>query len=422
MTDRRVLTFADHLGSVGGTEAAQLAILRVLADRGWDVDLFYQSIGDYWPSWQAFVSMSTEVTGSLPARGAPVSSTLGVIRSIGVGVRRRPSVLYVHNAGDVPVALAIGRVVGAPVVAHLHLPPPINQPAWLNGFLRRAQEVIVPSDDTSVRWSQRAGLHADHVWTIPTGVDVGRFHPRPDSERVSIRDAIGVGPADDMILYVGRLQRIKGVHVLLESARRLPTAAKVVVCGDATDPGYRDELVHAGGKAVFLGRRSDVPELMAAADLLVVPSDCMETQGLVVHESMACGTPVVASDVGGLRASMAGFPDQLVKPGDAFALSGVVERFVHWRHHDPELGARSRRWVTEHMSIEVTTDSVDAVLSSAVESGCHQRRGGRGGRRQPAGRRHSAGRRLENRVHEISQGTSLGAADGERSRSCKELT
>ncbi len=357
-----------------------------------------------------------------PRRGAPVSSTLGVIRSIGVGVRRRPSVLYVHNAGDVPVALGdrsggrrTGRGPSPPATPHQStcmaqwLPP--AGPGGDRAFRRHLRSVVAagrpprgPRLDDSDRRRRRA------------------VSPLLDSERVSIRDAIGVGPADDMILYVGRLQRIKGVHVLLESARRLPTAAKVVVCGDATDPGYRDELVHAGGNAVFLGRRSDVPELMAAADLLVVPSDCMETQGLVVHESMACGTPVVASDVGGLRASMAGFPDQLVKPGDAVAVSGVVERFVHWRHHDPELGARSRRWVTEHMSIEVTTDSVDAVLSSAVESGCHQRRGGRGGRRQPAGRRHSAGRRLENRVHEISQGTSLGAADGERSRSCKELT
>ena len=123
MTDRRVLTFANHLGSVGGTEAAQLAILRGLTARGWDVDLFYQSLGDYWPSWQAFVKTSTKVTNSLPTRVAPVSSTIGVMRSIRFGVRDRPSVVYVHNAGDVPVALAIGRMVGTAVVAHLHFQP-----------------------------------------------------------------------------------------------------------------------------------------------------------------------------------------------------------------------------------------------------------------------------------------------------------
>jgi glycosyltransferase involved in cell wall biosynthesis len=387
---------------VGGTEAAQLAILRVLADRGWDVDLFYQSTGDYWPSWQAFVRRSTEVVGSLPTRGAPVSSTIGVIRSIRFGVRHRPSVIYVHNAGDVPVALTIGRVVGAPVVAHLHLPPPINQPHWLNAFLRRAEEVIVPSDDTSVRWSQRAGLHANHVSTVPTGIDLERFHPRPDSERASIRAAMGVGPTEDMILYVGRVQRIKGVHFLLEAVRRLPTAAKVVVCGAATEPGYQEELMQVGGNAIFLGRRGDIPELMAAADLLVMPSDCLETQGLVVHESMACGTPVVASDVGGLTASLAGFPNQLVKPADAVALSGVIERFLHWRYDDPGLGERSRRWVTAHMSIEMTGDSVHAILSSAVDPGCHERRGGH---REPAGLRHSVGQRLDYDCRRPPQGT-----------------
>ncbi len=369
MTARCVLTFADHLGSVGGTEASQLAILRELADRGWDVDLFYQSIGDYWPSWQSFVSQTTEVTGSLPSREAPISSTLGIIRSIRSGVRHRPSVVYVHNAGDVPVALTIGRLVGAPVVAHLHLPPPVNQPRWLNAFLRRADEVIVPSEDTSLRWSQRAGLHADRLSTIPTGVDLERFHPRPESERASVRAALGVLPAEDMILYVGRLERIKGVHFLLEAAHRMTISPKVVVCGAATEPDYQEELMHAGGNTMFLGRRNDVPELMAAADLLVLPSDVAETQGLVVHESMACGTPVVASDVGGLTASMAGFPDQLVEPANAVALSEVIARYLHWRHDDPGLGERSRGWVRAHMSIAVTGDAVDAVLSRTLDPG-----------------------------------------------------
>ncbi len=375
MTDRRVLTFANHLGSVGGTEAAQLAILRGLTARGWDVDLFYQSLGDYWPSWQAFVKTSTKVTNSLPTRVAPVSSTIGVMRSIRFGVRDRPSVVYVHNAGDVPVALAIGRMVGAPVVAHLHLPPPIKQPRWLDAALRRADEVIVPSDDTSVRWSRRSSLRADRLSTIPTGIDLERFHPRPDSERGSIRAGIGVRPAEKMILYVGRVERIKGVHVLLEAVHDLPTDAKVVVCGGATEPGYEQELMQAGGNTLFLGRRSDIPELMAAADLLVMPSDWLETQGLVVHESMASGTPVVASDIGGLTASMGGFPNQLVKPADPVALSRAIEHYLSWRDDDPGLGDRSREWVAADMSIEMTADSVDSILSSAIDGGSDQRPG-----------------------------------------------
>ena len=118
-----------------------------------------------------------------------------------------------------------------------------------------------------------------------------------------------------MILYVGRVERIKGVHVLLEAVHDLPTDAKVVVCGGATEPGYEQELMQAGGNTLFLGRRSDIPELMAAADLLVMPSDWLETQGLVVHESMASGTPVVASDIGGLTASMGGFPQPAGQAG-----------------------------------------------------------------------------------------------------------
>ena len=346
MTDRRVLTFADHLGSVGGTEAAQLAIFRVLAARGWDVDLFYQSLGDYWPSWHAFVWRRLKLR---------VRFRRGLHRC-------RPP--WGHSDPSVPV-FGIGRRSSMCTTPAMYpsLSPSVGWSArpWWPIFMCRPLSInhdgSMPSSGgprrllcppTTPPFAGRNGLAFMRTAFRPSrlaSISSGSTHVTSRSARRSGPPSASVRP-EDMILYVGRVQRIKGVHFLLEAVRRLPTPAKVVVCGAATEPGYEEELMQAGGNTVFLGRRSDIPELMAAADLLVMPSDMPETQGLVIHESMACGTPVVASDVGGLTASMAGFPNQLVKPGDAVALSGVIERFLHWRHDDPGLGERSRKWVS----------------------------------------------------------------------------
>ena len=134
---------------------------------------------------------------------------------------------------------------------------------------------------------------------------------------MDVRARINVGDEEPMILFVGRLERIKGAHFLIDSVRRLSIPSHVVLCGTTETSAYLSELQDAaqGCRVTFLGHRSDVPDLMAAADLLVVPSNWFEPQGLVVSEAMACGIPVVASDIGGLSATMRGFPEHLVPPG-----------------------------------------------------------------------------------------------------------
>src|SRR5580692_7820805 len=103
MSDKRVLTIANHLGSVGGTESAQLAIFRNLAERGWAVDLLYVTRGDYWSDWKALATTTTQIRASIPTRTSPAASSIGTISGAISGMRVSPSVVYVHNAGDVPI-------------------------------------------------------------------------------------------------------------------------------------------------------------------------------------------------------------------------------------------------------------------------------------------------------------------------------
>ncbi len=209
----------------------------------------------------------------------------------------------------------------------------------------------------------------------PTGVDVERFRPLDASGRAAVRAGIGVAPDQRMILYAGRIDPNKGAHLLIEAAWRLDSPAAIVLCGGSSDDLYLDQLKRdmdtlnantPGSSAEYLGHRFDVPALMAAADLVVVPSDWPETQGLVISEAMSSGTPVVAFNSGGIADSMAGFTDQLVSPIDAGALAQAIDRWVTWRHADPDLGDRSREWAVAHMSSASSADAIDELLSAVL--------------------------------------------------------
>ena len=367
MSARRVLTIGDHLGSIGGTESAQLAIFQSLAERGWEVHLLYVSRGDTWAEWKSLAATTTAIGASLPTRASPVAGTAGALGAVIRGTRIRPSVVYVHSAGHVPVALGTASLVRAPVVAHLHLAPPARQPRWLNAAIRRVSAVVVPSSDAARRWTEAAALDPSRTTVVPTGVDPDRFVPLGDARRAEVRKGIGVGTDERMILYAGRVEHNKGAHVLIDAVDHITTPVHLVVCGDARDEIYLAGLRALIGErnATYLGRRTDVASLMGAADLVVVPSSVAETQGLVIGEALACGTPVVAFDVGGIADSMGGFPDQLVPAGDTARLAAAIERFAAWRRFDPGLGRRSRDWATGHLSLDRSVQVLERVIARA---------------------------------------------------------
>ena len=368
MVRTRLLTIADDLSAIGGAEIAQLRIIEVLASTGWDVELLYVHRGDLWPRWNACASITRVIRSSGLQRAAPLRSGLGILGASATMARSQAQVIYLHNPGALPAAILASRVKRVPVALHLHLPPPFRQPGWSNHLIRKADAVIAPSTDTAARWVRVAGLSGSRVSVIPTGVDTEQFVPIPDTNRDGERRALGIEPGVPMILYAGRLDPTKGLTHLLRAVRQMEERAHLVVCGTGSDPEYAGTLhdESRGLGVTWLERRLDVTTLLAAADLVVLPSLAFETQGLVLIEAMSCGTPTIASDSGGLAETLVAFPDHLVPPGDAAALAATMDRLVGWRRHSPTLGAYSRRWVVEHLALNRTVAAVSTLLSELV--------------------------------------------------------
>lgn len=370
MVRTRLLTVAHDLSAIGGTEIAQLRVIEGLASRGWAVELLYVSQGDLWPQWSELASSTRSIRASDLHRAAPLRSVLGIL-SASVGLLRSDAqVFYLHNPGDLPAAFMATRIKRVPMAVHLHLPPPFRQPGWLNHLIRKAEAVITPSSDTAERWAQVAGLSRDQMSVIPTGIDTERFVPIADADRNQQRRALGLDPDVPMILYAGRVDPTKGVAYLLEALHHMEERANLVICGAGADAGFIDRLraESSGMRVTWVDRRLDVAPLLAAADLVALPSLAFETQGMVLIEAMSCGTPVVASAVGGIPETLVAFPDHLVPPGDAVTLGGTIDRLVGWRQHSPTLGNDSRLWVADHLALDRTVGAVSTLLATLGRS------------------------------------------------------
>ena len=365
----RLLTVADDLSAVGGSEIAQLRVVAGLSSTGWSVDLLFVRRGDLWPQWNAIASRKKAVRASRVQRGAPLRSSLGSFDAMLKVVRSDAQVVYLHNPGDLPAALVATRLKRIPLALHLHVPPPFRQPRWLNRLIRKADVVITPSADTSERWARVAGLPANRVSVIPTGIDTDLFVPMTAAERDELRLVLGLDPDIPMILYAGRIDPTKGLTYLMEAVRLMENRANLVMCGSGADSQFTDRLHREsrGMDVTWLSRRLHMRSLLAAADLVVLPSLVAETQGMVLIEAMSCGTPAVATEVGGIPETLAGFPDRLVPPGDASALAAAMDRLIGWRRSSSALGEDARRWVEEHLPLNRAVEAVSTLLRNLIE-------------------------------------------------------
>jgi glycosyltransferase involved in cell wall biosynthesis len=185
---------------------------------------------------------------------------------------------------------------------------------------RAVRDALLAHDPTSEsRWR-----------VVYNGID-----PRPFQRRVdpgAKRRELGVDPAAAVVGAVARLSEEKGVDIFLRAAalvsREIPNVDFVVV-GDGSAREELEQLAHVlhlTGQVLFLGQRRDVPQILAALDILIVPSR-EESFGLAALEGIAAGVPIIASDVAGLREVLGATSlVEFVPPEDPEPLADAIKR------------------------------------------------------------------------------------------------
>jgi len=268
-------------------------------------------------------------------------------------LRERPfDVVHAHDWLVGYAAAGLKETWDVPVVATIHATEYGRHQGWLPGQMSKlihqvewwltyeARRVIVCSRYMRDELERIFALPADKLDVVPNGVDVRDFAVDAD-EALAMRREL-TGPRTRMILYAGRLEYEKGVQTLLEALQEVrsrvgPTRLFVAGVGTYSEELRREVRRRKLQRHVrFTGFLAD-RELrlhFGAADVAVAPS-IYEPFGLVAVEAMACGTPVVVGDTGGLREIVADGSGLAFTPQDAGELAEALTRVLT----DPDLAA-----------------------------------------------------------------------------------
>jgi glycosyltransferase involved in cell wall biosynthesis len=311
------------------------------------------------------------VAARIEAQGIPVCE-LGIrrLRQRGAYARVRdtiraaaPDVVHTQLEFSAVLGIPAARRLGLPTIATLHTldePPPRSRLALhfrlMAWALRRARRVIAVSEITRRHYLDRARLRPERVMTIHNGIDPSAFQA-PPGERDAARRELGLDASAPVLVTVAVQREPKGIQHMLaalpEVAAAFP-AVRYLLVGDGPHRRALEGLAARLGVAdrvVFAGARDDVPRLLAAADLFVLPS-LTEALPTVVAEAMAAGLPIVATTVGGIP-EMVGHGEAalLVPPSDPAALAAAVCRLLANPRQAAAMGRAGRRVVAARFDI-----------------------------------------------------------------------
>jgi glycosyltransferase involved in cell wall biosynthesis len=300
----------------------------------------------------------------------PGPSSLGETRALSrILEAERPRIVHLHSSkAGLAGRLALrGR---APTLFQPHswsfeaVGGPMRRAAigWERFATRWTDTVVCVSDAERVR-GQQAGIHARYR-VVPNGIDLTAFPEAGVEQRKAARARLGLSEGP-LVVCIARLSRQKGQDVLLQAwpavRAKVPEARVVLVGGGPTE----EELREAAGEGVELvGVREDVPDWLAAADVVAAPSR-WDGMSLALLEAMARGRSVVATDVPGAREAL-GDEAAIVAVEAADELAdAIAERLL-----DPALaaaeGARARRRSEQHHDVRAMCEGIAALYEETV--------------------------------------------------------
>ena len=353
-----------------------------LASRGHEVTLGYVEHADFVPRYQAGGVRTVRLPRMALPIGERARGTAAWIGGVARAARVPADVLVVNQYHDTLFGSAVARLRRVPLACHLRLMPPDGFCTQWRLGLPGVTRFIAVSDAVRRAWVS-AGVDPDTVDVVHDGIDTERF--RPYDNRDAVRQALGIPAGAYMLAFAGRLDRQKHLEALLSAFARLglpASEARLVIAGRPVNhatPEAGAEYVEglkrlAGALGVadavhWLGSRSDVAEILSAADLSVLFTLYPEALARTTYESMACGTPAIAQRDGGMAEVLSGEFARFAFDGDD--LDGAValmRQLRHWRRDDPQLASRLRAHAVRHFSKEAMVEGIEASLRRTVQA------------------------------------------------------
>jgi glycosyltransferase involved in cell wall biosynthesis len=377
----------------GGQELSLFEVCRALSQRGHKISLIYVREGNLLEQYQEFCDDLIKINRYV-FDGWKISSIFDFLASIALVnwkiQSRKDSILFSSQYHEVFFGSTLAFLKNAPFVCSLRIPPCDFNRQKYHG-LRGVKQFIAISNQTKSDWvhfgSTKFGIKEDKVEVIYNGTNTEKFKP---PENLSLlRNKWNISNSTRVISYAGRLDEPKGLETLIKAFALLlkgGITAKLMIAGkplvhkdkngkECTQKGeqYKQSLKQLSNDldiekhVEFLGHLTDTTSLYQLSDVTVLPSLWSEPFGRSIIESMACGTPVVASRIGGIPEILTGeFQGGLFEPGNERDLSDTLSQIINWRDMNPQLGEKCRKHILDNFTSDRMFDGIEKALMKVI--------------------------------------------------------
>lgn len=286
--------------------------------------------------------------------------------------RERIEILHAHKFGSNVWGAVITAVAGTPIfVAHEHTwsfeGQPVRKLLDRQLIARRADAFVAVSREDLRRMREIERIDPSKLVLVPNGIP-----PPPAPTGRDVRSELGIEPDSPVIGTVCTLRPQKALNVLVDAAAELVETfprLRVLVAGEGSERLRLEAQIARLGlreTVLLLGRRTDVPEVLASLDVAVC-SSWFEGTPLSVLEYMEAGLPVVSTRVGGVPDLIEeGANGLLVQPGDPAALASAIGELLADRARASQMGRRGRERRRREFDIAITVAHVERLYERLV--------------------------------------------------------
>lgn len=364
-TDSRVL---------GGAENAMFMLLAGLDRAAYEPTLLLEDAAGTEPLRERAAALRVPVIDVAPMPLGPAGA--GRIAGLRRLLRRhRPDVFHAHMSSPVAckwglsaaVAARLPAVLGTVQVVSTHYAPDRSTLLQLRLLARGVDRYLAVSAAIAAELTGDYGWPAAKIAVVHNAVELGRFEVAPPAGLRAELDA----DERPLVLTAARLSDQKGHPVLLEAAARLPKAIFALAGEGPEEDALRRQAERLGvaDRVRFLGRREDVPALLAACDVFALPS-LYEGSSLALLEAMAARRAVVSSAIPGTDELIEdGRTGLLVAPGDPGTLAGALGRLLDDPGLRDSLAAAARERVEREFDSAATARRVAAIYGEVLGDG-----------------------------------------------------
>src|SRR4030042_1910098 len=315
---------------------------------------------------------------------SPVKDILAVAHLIFFLRKNRYHIVHTHNSKAGFVGRLAARIAGTPVVIHTGHGFAFHEqePLWRQSLFRNLERIAFHMCDKMIFISQplvdwalreKIVLRRDKIEKIYSGIDLDRFRPVTDDEKIRIRKKWNIGHDDAVIGIVSKLWEGKGHEVLIQAFKEIKKeikGARLVIVGEGPLDTMLHELTDRLGltdSVLFTGFQMDVAAIISSFDVAVLPS-FFEGMGRVLLADMAMEKPVVASRVGGIpdlvKDGINGF---LITPGDVKGLTEALKKLLNDRVLANIMGNEGRKGITDKFSADAMVRSINNIYIECLK-------------------------------------------------------